>query len=83
MKGVWAWKRKGRENSIPGGRSDVIKVICVGVIFLGHLLRAMNSEIIEGRLNQTLSARLDFYLVDIEKLLEICNYGLDIRKLNF
>lgn len=61
----------------------MIKVICVGVIFLGHLLRAMNSEIIEGRLNQTLSARLDFYLVDIEKLLEICNYGLDIRKLNF
>lgn len=45
--------------------------------------RAMNSEIREGRLYQTLSARLDFYLVDIEKLLEICNYGLDIRKLNF
>lgn len=45
--------------------------------------RTMNSEIREGRLYQTLSARLDFCLVDISKLLEICNYGLDIRKLNF
>lgn len=45
--------------------------------------REVDSEIKEDRLYQTLNARLDFYCVDIERLLEICNYGLDIPKLNF
>lgn len=45
----------------------------------------MDSKIREDRLYQTLNAKLDsyFYFVDIEKLLEICDYGVDVRKLNF